>query len=190
MVSKKIPKTLDQHLRCGLAPIRQFKADLRNFAQQFGLSHSEQWERNPRKARELAVRYFRKYLPRGRPGRPRSSEVTRALELLEQGKRWPFLPLLSWIVTQTDAGPSKYDLGLQSDFACGTPRRSHFRPYAFKTCEGIRIKKWIRIALLSPVIVSSRIFSEHCTPLVPQTISFRALSIRIPTIKEFAGHPD
>ncbi len=89
MVSKKIPKTLDQHLRCGLAPIRQFKADLRNFAQQFGLSHSEQWERNPRKARELAVRYFRKYLPRGRPGRPRSSEVTRALELLEQGKRWP-----------------------------------------------------------------------------------------------------
>jgi hypothetical protein len=71
-----------------LGDIRKFKADLRAFAKQFGQDHAEKWECSPRKARELAVRYFRKYLPRGRSGRPRSSKVTRAIELLRQGKRW------------------------------------------------------------------------------------------------------
>ena len=165
MVSKKIPKTLDQHLRCGLAPIRQFKADLRNFAQQFGLSHSEQWERNRERLGNWpsvisASTSHAAGLAAHAPLRSRAPWSYWSKE--SDGRK--SMPLLSWIVTQTDAGPSKYDLGLQSDFACGTPRRSHFRPYAFKTCEGIRIKKWIRIALLSPVIVSSRIFSEHCAP--------------------------
>jgi hypothetical protein len=72
----------------GLGDIRQFKLDLRNFARQFAQGYALRWERNPRRARELAIRYFRKYLPHGRPGRPRSSEVTEALELWHQGKTW------------------------------------------------------------------------------------------------------
>jgi hypothetical protein len=69
--------------------LRQFKRELRNFARQFAKDHTVRWKRNPRAARELAVKCFRKYLPHGRAGRPRSSDVTRAMELREQGNRWP-----------------------------------------------------------------------------------------------------
>jgi hypothetical protein len=72
-----------------LGDLRQFRADLKVFATRFAKDHSERFERNARKARELAVCYFRKYLPHARLGRPRSSDVTRALELRQQGKRWP-----------------------------------------------------------------------------------------------------
>lgn len=71
-----------------LGDTRKFRADVRTLARQFGRTHSEEWKRNPRKARELAVRYFRKYLPQGKPGRPRSSDVTCALLMRERGKRW------------------------------------------------------------------------------------------------------
>jgi hypothetical protein len=72
-----------------LGNTRQFRAELRDFARQLGRNHAERWERDPRKARELAVQCFRKYLPHARLGRPRSADVTRALELRQQGKRWP-----------------------------------------------------------------------------------------------------
>jgi hypothetical protein len=72
-----------------LGDTRQFRAELRDFARQLGRNHTKHWERNPRKARELAVQCFRKYLPHARLGRPRSADVTRALELRQQGKRWP-----------------------------------------------------------------------------------------------------
>jgi hypothetical protein len=74
--------------RPGLGDVRQFKMDLRTFARQFGKTHAEKWKCNPRRARELAIHCFRKYLPCGKPGRPRSADVTRALMLRLQGKRW------------------------------------------------------------------------------------------------------
>ena len=72
-----------------LGNTRQFRAELRDFARQLGRNHAERWERDPRKARELAVQCFRKYLPHARLGRPRSADVTWALELRQQVKRWP-----------------------------------------------------------------------------------------------------
>jgi len=74
--------------KCGLGDVRQFRSDLRTLARQFARTHSEKWTRNPRRARELAVRHFRKYLPQGRPGRPRSLDVTRAVLMRHQGRRW------------------------------------------------------------------------------------------------------
>jgi hypothetical protein len=68
--------------------LQKFNADVRNFARWFSKVHAAKWERNPRLAREMAVWFLRRYLPKGRPGRPRSSDVTSALLMREQGKRW------------------------------------------------------------------------------------------------------
>jgi len=75
--------------RSRLGNLRQFRSDVQKFAWRFGKVHAEKWKINPRRARELTVFYLRKYLPSATVGRPRSAKVTRALEMRQQGKRWP-----------------------------------------------------------------------------------------------------